>query len=58
MQGLVALQLLARGVRAAALAAAEGAAGAQGGPAAVLLLLRGLALRAPARERTDCNKEK
>lgn len=58
MQRLVSLELLARGVGAAALAAGVGAAGAQRGAAALLLLLRRLALAAArTRQRTDWNKK-
>lgn len=58
VQRLVALELLASGVGAAALAAGEGPAGAQRRAAAVLLLLRRLALRPSARQGADCNKHK
>lgn len=58
VQGLVALELVARGVRAAALAARERTPGAQRRTAALFLLLRRLALRPPARQRTDCNKQR
>lgn len=57
MQRLVAIELFASGVGTAALAAGERAAGAQRGPAPLLLLLGWLALRPSARQRTDCNKE-
>lgn len=57
VQDLVALELLARGVGAAALAAAEGPPGAQGRAAALLLLLRRLAFRAAAGQWPDCNNQ-
>lgn len=57
VQGLVSLELLARGVRAAALATREGPAGAQRGPAPLLLLLGRLALRPAAGQRTDQGRE-
>lgn len=52
---LVAFELLARWVGTAALAAGEGAAGAQRGSAAVLLFLRRLTLGASTCKRPDCN---
>lgn len=57
VQGLVALQLLARGVRASALSAVEGPAWTQRRSGPVLLLLQGLALRPSAGQRADCGFE-
>lgn len=54
----MALELVARGVGAAALAAGERAAGAERGTAAVLLLVGRLDLTARARQRTDYDNEK
>lgn len=54
VQRLVALELVTRGVRAAALAAGEGPAGAQRGAPALLLLLARLALSASPGHGPDC----
>lgn len=54
VQRLVALELVAGGVRAAALAAGEGPAWPQRGAAAVLLLLARLAVSASSSHWPDC----
>lgn len=56
VQRLVALELVARGVGASAVAAGEGPAGAERGARALLVVVGRLAVRAAAAERPDCGQ--